>query len=334
MPRGGARPGSGPKRKYHSDEERRAARNRRNRIAQGLPPDRPLLVPCVWCGGDVEQPARGRPKVYCSEGCREDATRRRFYFICSCGRLRLSPFSSKTQSKCDHCRLVGELEHKARDRIRQAKRDKERWRVEKGDPAYRDRKRRERLARQPPKPASDPNPCSGWPKLRLSNCKWCDLAYWHSSAMQFCSEQCRIECNRSNITHSEWMSGKRRAPCCHICIDCGTAVDELNQKCDPCKQITRAAERRRRKARRRGVATESYTLLEIAERDGFLCGICGESVDMSLEGHFSDDWAPTRDHIIPVSRGGSDLKNNVQLAHRKCNWLKGDKMPDLQDKVA
>ena len=29
------------------------------------------------------------------------------------------------------------------------------------------------------------------------------------------------------------------------------------------------------------------------------------------------------DHIIPVSRGGAHLFNNVQLGHRKCNSRRG-----------
>jgi 5-methylcytosine-specific restriction endonuclease McrA len=33
--------------------------------------------------------------------------------------------------------------------------------------------------------------------------------------------------------------------------------------------------------------------------------------------------APTIDHVVPVSRGGDDIKANVQLAHFRCNSVKG-----------
>lgn len=57
-----------------------------------------------------------------------------------------------------------------------------------------------------------------------------------------------------------------------------------------------------------------------------VCGICGQPVDKSLK--YPDPMSPTVDHIIPCSRGGSDDLDNLQLAHRKCNRLKSDKMPD------
>jgi hypothetical protein len=36
----------------------------------------------------------------------------------------------------------------------------------------------------------------------------------------------------------------------------------------------------------------------------------------------------TRDHVIPLSRGGVDLKRNIVPACYRCNSLKGDMMPD------
>lgn len=36
---------------------------------------------------------------------------------------------------------------------------------------------------------------------------------------------------------------------------------------------------------------------------------------------------PTFDHIIPLSRGGADERENLQLAHRDCNLKKADSLP-------
>lgn len=52
------------------------------------------------------------------------------------------------------------------------------------------------------------------------------------------------------------------------------------------------------------------------------CAICGRPVDFSLK--YPDPYSPTVDHIVPVIKGGhpSDL-DNLQLAHFRCNRLKG-----------
>ena len=63
-----------------------------------------------------------------------------------------------------------------------------------------------------------------------------------------------------------------------------------------------------------------------------ICGICGQPIDKSLK--YPHPMSPTVDHIIPCTRGGSDELDNLQLAHRKCNRLKSDKMPEEQPKKA
>jgi len=40
------------------------------------------------------------------------------------------------------------------------------------------------------------------------------------------------------------------------------------------------------------------------------------------------DLAKTRDHYIPLSRGGLNVKENIRSACYRCNALKGDMMPD------
>lgn len=70
---------------------------------------------------------------------------------------------------------------------------------------------------------------------------------------------------------------------------------------------------------------------EIAEAFDMKCALCGGKCDPS------DTWVnkdgrtcigknyPTVDHIIPISKGGCDTFDNVQLAHKQCNSLKGAK---------
>jgi 5-methylcytosine-specific restriction endonuclease McrA len=52
-------------------------------------------------------------------------------------------------------------------------------------------------------------------------------------------------------------------------------------------------------------------------RDGFACQYCGTRVSMTTG---------TRDHVIPRSRGGPDIMQNVVTACRACNVRKDDRM--------
>jgi hypothetical protein len=54
------------------------------------------------------------------------------------------------------------------------------------------------------------------------------------------------------------------------------------------------------------------------------CHLCGELVPLGLRGT-TLPLAPELDHVVPLSRGGAHAKENVRLAHRKCNNLKGDR---------
>ena len=54
----------------------------------------------------------------------------------------------------------------------------------------------------------------------------------------------------------------------------------------------------------------------LMQRDKSICQICGEPVA------FAD---ASLDHIIPISRGGSDEATNIRLAHLFCNVSRGNK---------
>ena len=57
-----------------------------------------------------------------------------------------------------------------------------------------------------------------------------------------------------------------------------------------------------------------------------ICGICGLPVDKSLK--YPNPFSATVDHIIPVAKRGDPVAlENLQLAHRKCNRMKSDKLP-------
>lgn len=61
--------------------------------------------------------------------------------------------------------------------------------------------------------------------------------------------------------------------------------------------------------------------LEIAERDGWRCQLCGRKVKRGVVA--PHPLAMTMDHIVPLARGGMHEPANVQLAHFICNSRKG-----------
>lgn len=61
--------------------------------------------------------------------------------------------------------------------------------------------------------------------------------------------------------------------------------------------------------------------VEIYERDGWLCHLCNEPVERAA--HFNDDLAPSLDHVVPRSLGGTDDPENLATCHRVCNSLRG-----------
>lgn len=61
-----------------------------------------------------------------------------------------------------------------------------------------------------------------------------------------------------------------------------------------------------------------------------LCALCGDPMLRNrFEAPHATIWAKRRatvDHIIPRSKGGSDAVENLQLAHARCNKIKGNRL--------
>jgi len=79
---------------------------------------------------------------------------------------------------------------------------------------------------------------------------------------------------------------------------------------------------RRRRGWKAGGGYKALHFRVIAERDGWLCQLCGDPVEWDAA--VPEPLAPTMDHIIPLSRGGAHHETNVQLAHFICNCRKAD----------
>lgn len=79
-----------------------------------------------------------------------------------------------------------------------------------------------------------------------------------------------------------------------------------------------------RRARKLGATVEPFNSVEIFERDGWTCLICGDPIDR---------WAPyphpdsvSLDHVVPLSRGGEHSRANTRCSHLRCNLRRGNRM--------
>jgi 5-methylcytosine-specific restriction endonuclease McrA len=81
---------------------------------------------------------------------------------------------------------------------------------------------------------------------------------------------------------------------------------------------------RRHRVLAAGVLRVPYTEAEVYERHGWVCYICGGPIDASITDRSAAN--PSFDHVIPISRGGADVLDNVRPAHKGCNSHKGRRL--------
>lgn len=84
-----------------------------------------------------------------------------------------------------------------------------------------------------------------------------------------------------------------------------------------------AAKRRRRRALLANTDSEFYTMDEIFKRDNGICHLCNNIVDKAYPPRHK--MSASIDHVTPISRGGTDTKDNIKLAHYGCNSRKGNR---------
>lgn len=118
----------------------------------------------------------------------------------------------------------------------------------------------------------------------------------------------------------------------HVCEVCHKTFFSPQPSSKYCSGKCRRKQAPKTKKRLRGkVIDKDISLLKLAERDKGICQICGLEVrwdDIEEKGKaiIAGDYYPSIDHIIPLSKGGMHSWDNVQLAHRKCNSYKCDKI--------
>jgi len=158
------------------------------------------------------------------------------------------------------------------------------------------------------------------PTLMVRSCESCGLDIAGQADKRFCNDRCgRI--------HSGHVASEVALLFGH-CLRCGelfvAPASRVNSGCCSAlcsRRHSRSMRKRAERARKRNQDHESYSLREIAERDGWVCHLCGKKVPDRQ--YARRDRDPTIDHLIPQSAGGHNTKANVALAHNRCNWERG-----------
>ena len=123
----------------------------------------------------------------------------------------------------------------------------------------------------------------------------------------------------------------------HVCKNCGTefcmeatgynSEQYCSKKCQS-RYFNRAKNEKRIDRLKSRMHDTDITLEKLFKRDGGVCYICGKTCDWSdiveKDGTMvAGDSYPSIDHVKPVARGGTHTWDNIKLACRICNTLKG-----------
>lgn len=72
-------------------------------------------------------------------------------------------------------------------------------------------------------------------------------------------------------------------------------------------------------ARNSGIQKRNRTIIRARRLP---CALCGQAIDYGLK--YPDPRAFTVDHVVPLSRGGTDSLTNLVPAHFSCNRAKSN----------
>jgi len=142
-------------------------------------------------------------------------------------------------------------------------------------------------------------------------CKTCSTVFYHRTEKTFCSDECKTRA---------WS---------RTCKDCGVQFTQKRNCSGKCKACRRRDKNRASSVRlrvRRGkvaIAVVRISVHDCWERDGGKCQICLKRIDLSVKWPHRNSMSV--DHIVPLSKGGTDEAANVRAAHLGCNSRRGNK---------
>lgn len=147
------------------------------------------------------------------------------------------------------------------------------------------------------------------------------------SEQRTCGRACGVELKRRSRPVGPVVFPQRRLAW-HQCRECNQWIGQPNRlvcRRDLCLRSARSRSSAKARARRREQIADAagFSHLAIFQRDRWVCGICNSTVDPRHQ--WPHPKAPSLDHIVPLSKGGTHTPENVQLAHIGCNWKKNNR---------
>ena len=133
---------------------------------------------------------------------------------------------------------------------------------------------------------------TGTTRVPLSVCGWCGRQF------------------KSVTTTSKPMGKRTRTRFCSRKCSAMARYDGKHPSMEPPMRRTYLHSYR---SRQRDAFVEVVPFDYIYQRDRGVCQICGQRCSVK---------EASLDHILPISRGGTHEKRNVQLAHKRCNSIK------------
>lgn len=122
--------------------------------------------------------------------------------------------------------------------------------------------------------------------------------------------------------------GKYIAARCIVCNTSFITRSAVENTCSTeCKRERKREWRRNskhtRRARKKNAFVANVSRKKTFERDGYRCHICKAKTNPNAK--VPNPKAPTLDHLIPLSKGGTHEPSNVATACFRCNHLKADR---------
>ena len=161
---------------------------------------------------------------------------------------------------------------------------------------------------------------SEWPRYGIAECAWCGNRFARRGRNHLCcSRLCSWRRAKGTVRAAVDIAAATRH-----CERCGQPYCHAIANRRHCSDLCRDLDANDRGAILHHGWIRSAIRAAIYERDGYRCKLCNELVDMAADPQ-RGDWAPTLDHIIPRSQGGTHDADNLRTAHRWCNSIRGDR---------
>lgn len=178
-----------------------------------------------------------------------------------------------------------------------------------------------------------------WAKFKGQTVR-CDRCYYGQARAKR-----KAEAEEKHIAKAKAEDARRIKACSgtqatfKFCKSCGAVMfGKHNLKwCDDCrkKHENKNKEISRRIKIKNALVDSDITLNGLLRRDGYVCHICGGLCDVN--DYIKTDKTiiagnnyPSIDHVIPLAKGGLHSWDNVKVAHRICNSLKGDSYDEIE----